>query len=336
MDRRAAMPLAMTGMFGRGPRAVHCGRSLFRTGDGPAAATLVAGRICPDTNLLDPGTFLFGESGAEEGCVSNGTGFGAMSERRRRKKSETLEVRVEHELKDALMERARAEHRSASDIVRDCIARYLTGPNKEARVMALALKSGAALAVAGAVIVWAGMATTPAGAAPDLRAIFDHFDTNHDKTISMAEFVEASKGRMFVLHKVDGGPPPPGAAPGAAAAPPAGPIFQKHIIYRSSKDGPPPAPPAGVPPAPAEFIQGEFAKQDANNDGTVTFEEFKAYHDMQMHEAFASVDLNHDGTLDQAEYDAQAKAMPGPMEAAPFAQLDVNKDGKLSEGEFFG
>jgi len=296
--------------------------------------------------LPDPGTFLFGESGAKERCVSNGTGFGAMGERRKRKKSETLEVRVEHELKDALMERARAERRSASEIVRAAIATYLTGPNKETRVMALALKSGAALAAAGAVIVWAGVATTPAGAAPDLHAVFDSFDTNHDKTISMAEFMEHSKGRMFVLRKFDGGPPlPPGAAPGAGSPPPpgvapppseGGPIFQKHIVYRTAKDGHPPMPPEGVPPAPAEFVQGEFAKQDANNDGTVSFEEFKAYHVMQMHEAFASVDTNHDGKLDQAEYDAQARAMPGPMAAAPFAELDKNGDGKISEAEFFG
>jgi predicted transcriptional regulator len=47
------------------------------------------------------------------------------------KKSETIEVRVPHELKDALMRKARAEGRSASEVIRSSIDTYLADRPKE-------------------------------------------------------------------------------------------------------------------------------------------------------------------------------------------------------------
>lgn len=42
------------------------------------------------------------------------------------KKSETLEVRVSYDVKDALQQKARSEHKTVSEIVRHLIAQYLT------------------------------------------------------------------------------------------------------------------------------------------------------------------------------------------------------------------
>jgi hypothetical protein len=58
---------------------------------------------------------------------------------RRSKKSETLEVRLEHEVKTALMRKAQQEGRSTSDVVREFIDAYLAEKPKEARSMIFAL-----------------------------------------------------------------------------------------------------------------------------------------------------------------------------------------------------
>jgi hypothetical protein len=239
-----------------------------------------------------------------------------MGERRRRKKSENLEVRVEHELKAALMQRARAEGRSASDIVRDCIGAYLAGPQKEPRSMPFLWKSAAA-AGAAAVVLWAGLASAPAGAAPDLRPAFKALDRNGDKSISFDEFVRPSGDQIFFVSKADATPPPAGV--------------DRPFILPLRKAVP--APPPGSSAPPRDLLQRDFASQDRNRDGAVDFQEFSAYHRAVMQAGFAAIDRNGDGTLDRGEYDVEAKRAPG---AASFGEIDANRDGRLSVDEFFG
>lgn len=243
-----------------------------------------------------------------------------MSERRRRKKSETLEVRVEHELKDALMHRAQTEGRSASDIVRESIGAYLAEPEKETRKMLLLWKPAAALGAAGAAILWGGLASGPAVAMPDLKAMFDAMDRNGDRSVSMEEFAGHAQDRMFaVRHHAGAHHPPAGAKP---------------MMLPLRKDAPPP-PHGGAAPSP-EMLQGHFAQQDANKDGKVDFAEFQAHHRQMMRAGFAAVDGNGDGSIDRAEYEAQVKAAPHAGAAAEFGEVDADGDGKLSEAEYFG
>src|SRR5947208_44088 len=104
-----------------------------------------------------------------------------MNDRRPPKKSDTLEVRVPHEVKDALMRKARAEGRSASDVVRSFIADYLDGDSKEAPSMFVSMwKPAAAAGAVALAVLWSTLAPAPVSAGPDLKAAFDDFDQNHD------------------------------------------------------------------------------------------------------------------------------------------------------------
>jgi hypothetical protein len=93
------------------------------------------------------------------------------------KKSETLEIRIPYPTKTALMEKARAEGRAASEIVREQIDAYLAAPPPPAtlreRALALVRRNarGAALLLAGAGSAMAiGLAASPATARPGPEA----------------------------------------------------------------------------------------------------------------------------------------------------------------------
>jgi hypothetical protein len=248
-----------------------------------------------------------------------------MSERRRRKKSETVEVRVEHELKDALMQRAQTEGRSASDIVRESIGAYLAEPEKETRTMLLLWKPAAALGVAGSALLWSALASSPAVAMPDLKAVFAAMDKNGDKNVTPEEF--ASHAQDHMVH-VGHGPGPhhtPGVGTGAGAGKPFILPLRKHA-------GPPPA---GAHAPPPEVLKSHFAEQDLDRNGSVDFEEFRTHHQRMMQMSFSAIDTNGDGSVDRGEYDAKLGAMPPAPGAPSFAEIDTDGDGKVSQTEFF-
>ena len=239
-----------------------------------------------------------------------------MNDRRPPKKSETLEVRVPHEVKDALMRKARAEGRSASDVVRTCIADYLDGERKEASSMFVSWKPAAAVGALGVAILWSALTPTPAGAGPDFRAAFEHFDQNHDQQISLDEFLGRNTDMLFINR----------------ADRPADPSIDKKFTLPIGRKVPPPLPGASHPPR--EMLQSEFALEDRDKNGSVTFEEFEAYHRQMLHDGFATVDGDHDGTVDATEYRAAIAAAPGDG-AARFEDIDANHDGRITEEEFF-
>jgi predicted transcriptional regulator len=99
-----------------------------------------------------------------------------MSERRS-KKSDTLEVRLEHEVKTALMRKAHKEGRSTSAVIRSFIESYLEEQPKEARSMLVTLwKPAAATGAAAIAVIWAAILPTPLHAKPDLKAVFQVID----------------------------------------------------------------------------------------------------------------------------------------------------------------
>ncbi|HZY68225.1 MAG TPA: hypothetical protein VFE52_06535 [Devosia sp.] len=103
-----------------------------------------------------------------------------MTEPRAPKKSETLEIRIPYPTKTAFMEKARAEGRAASEIVRERIDAYL---NEEPEPQTLADKvvvqirrnlRGAGLLLAGAGSALAiSLAASPASALPGRSAPLD-------------------------------------------------------------------------------------------------------------------------------------------------------------------
>ena len=176
-----------------------------------------------------------------------------MTEPREPKKSETVEVRLPHEMKGALMDKARAEGRSASEVIRKSIDVYLAEQPKETRSMFVALfwKPLAATGAAALAIVWSGLATSPAGAVPDFAMAFEALDLNRDKVISVDEFVQ---------HKID-----------SATA--------RKIHGQAADHGPHAMHGGANRPKPSEQeMRAHFGQVDANADGNVTMDEMRAFH----------------------------------------------------------
>ncbi len=107
-----------------------------------------------------------------------------MTEPRRLKKSESLEIRIPYPTKEAFMARCRADGRSASESLRAFIDQQLEAPAKP-RFSRKTLRLIAGAAIAAAV----GAAALPSLARPSMAAAqFERIDANHDGVISRAEF----------------------------------------------------------------------------------------------------------------------------------------------------
>jgi hypothetical protein len=184
--------------------------------------------------------------------------MGAMG-RRSPKKSETLEVRIPHEVKDALMRKAHAEGRSASEVVRKFIDSYLSAHPKEARSMLIGFWKPAAVAGAAAIaIVSTAISPAPSHAKPDLRSVFQTLDRNRDGNISLSEFLrDASDPNVEKMHHAH--------MKGAGSN---GQMTAAHAQMMK----------AGHGKAPGTMLRSHFAQLDANSDGSVSFGEFQAFH----------------------------------------------------------
>lgn len=96
------------------------------------------------------------------------------------KKSETLEIRLPHALKQAFMDRCRREGRSASEALRAFIEQDVTSshqPRSRLRWVAVGLAAAGLAGVA-----------APSLARPSLPAQFARLDTDRDGKLSLQEF----------------------------------------------------------------------------------------------------------------------------------------------------
>ncbi len=96
------------------------------------------------------------------------------------KKSETLEIRLPHALKQAFMDRCRQDGRSASEALRAFIERDLTAPRRPQRRLRWAAVGLAAAGLAGV--------AAPSLARPSLPAQFARLDADRDGRLSLREF----------------------------------------------------------------------------------------------------------------------------------------------------
>lgn len=233
------------------------------------------------------------------------------------KKTETLEVRVPHEVKHALMQKARAEGRSVSEVVRTFIADYLDGDRKEASSMTFALWKPAAVAtLSGVAVFWAALVPSAANAGPDLTAAFKQLDQNEDGLVSLSEFVRRNADMLFLQAPV-----------GDAST-----ATEKPFVIPIRRDLPPP--PAGSTLPPRELLQLEFARHDRNNDGNVTLGEFQSSHEQMIGDGFNALDNDGDGELSKAEYPPAGSGTLGGVSPVGFELLDRDGDGRISKEEF--
>lgn len=128
-----------------------------------------------------------------------------MTDPRPPKKSETLEIRIPYPTKTAFMEKARAEGRAASEIVRERIDAYL---NEEAEPQPQTLKDKVVIQIrrnlrgAGLLLAGAGSALAISLAASPANAL-----TGHSATLDAPSGVSTDVGDplMIVVDLPEGG-----------------------------------------------------------------------------------------------------------------------------------
>ena len=113
-----------------------------------------------------------------------------MSATRPPKKTETLEIRLDHATKDAFMARCRAEGRTASEALRDFIDGRGLRPAKRRHGLGWTVVAalGAGLAVGAIAAPSLAQSASRAVHAADDRAAFARIDRNGDGVVSLAEF----------------------------------------------------------------------------------------------------------------------------------------------------
>src|ERR1051325_319913 len=189
---------------------------------------------------------------ADHPCSRQGR---TMNGPREPKKSETFEVRLSHDAKRALIEKARTEGRSASEVIRASIDTYLAEQRKEDRSMFVTLwKPAAAIGAASIAVLWAALAPAPVQARPDLKAIFQSLDGDHNGAVTLEEFLKHSSDPAIAKAHHDHAS---GMSEKMAAV---------HAKFHGQKATP-------------AMIRPHFPQLDANANGSVTFGEFKAFHD---------------------------------------------------------
>lgn len=210
-----------------------------------------------------------------------------MTDRKPPKKSEMLEIRIPHPTKAAFMDKARAEGKPASQIVRESIDLYLAGGTRpptfvEKSIMFIRrnakplvlFASGAIAAIATSVAI------SPASARPDLKAAFTALDSDGDGVVSLAEFTDPQKA---LTTEITTAQPAPNARV-AVASPqgPGAPVYVRYMLDTGTADGVLPLlvvvdmPPDGLSGADfARLVGNAFAALDRNGDGKLTAGEFE-------------------------------------------------------------
>jgi hypothetical protein len=116
-----------------------------------------------------------------------------MSDMKTPKKSETLEIRIPYEAKEAFMARCRDEGRSASETLRVFIDQHLDvapAPRRALLPQSPAGRRRLRFVVAGVIAAMAGAAALPSLARPSAQTEFQRLDLNGDGAVSLPELAK--------------------------------------------------------------------------------------------------------------------------------------------------
>lgn len=270
----------------------------------------------------------------------------------RMKKSETLEVRIPHETKQAFLNACREDGTTASEVVREQVQSYLDArerpqPQEKGRLMQFSpnvRRYGPRVAAGGVVALGlTAMAVLPSAAAPDFKAQFGRLDANGDGVLSVEEFLGPAE------VKTDGGGDTKDV------------VIERKVVIETrtadDKDSDAKKAPEWTPAIkedaftfylPEELSPEKGAKpaeqhremkfisrhetRDATDEEAKT-QTTKSYtftaDDMRKSE-FSSIDKNGDGKVTLDEYRARQTAML----TRGFEILDTDGDKSLNEAEY--
>jgi Ca2+-binding EF-hand superfamily protein len=265
----------------------------------------------------------------------------------RAKKSETLEVRIPFETKQAFLTACREDGTTASEVVRGSVQTYLDGRERPTQQPNRTLimnfpqpvrRYGPRIAASAiAAIGLTTFAVLPSAAAPDFQATFKKLDVNGDGVLSADEFAGSKPGgeaRDVVvetrIHKSTDGAAPPAAArapglkqdaftfwlPDELGAPASDKeqhqykVITKHEIRTDEDGGDKAAAPSEITFSMDDFRKKEFESFDGDRDGKVSYTEYSARQRAMMTRGFEILDANGDKSLSQDEY---ARIVSPPM-----------------------
>jgi len=270
---------------------------------------------------------------------------------RREKKSETLEVRIPHDTKQAFLTACREDGTTASEVVRTSVQTYLVERERptlqQARTPAMnsVLKLVTNLphpvrhytprVVAGGIVAASlvAFATMPSAAAPDFATQFKTLDKNGDGVISSEEFLGPKGGdkdgnvvietRTRQVSK-DGDTKDGARAPQPDVKPQ---IKQEAFSFWLPEDS------AGAQQqAEYKFVSRSEVRttSDGGNSAQPPATPSPPSLDDIREDEFGTFDTNKDGKVTLAEYQARQKAML----TRGFEILDANSDKTLSLAEY--
>lgn len=292
---------------------------------------------------------------------------------RKPKKSETLEVRLPYETKQAFLTACREDGTTASEVVRGSIDDYLdergrpeteTQPRSVIAMIPAPIRKKRYLAVAGGLAGLAALVALPSAADPDFMATFHKFDKNGDGVLTPEEFFDGDLPAETVTEtrramRQDKPAPDPTAMR----------VFHEdYVSIFPRAEGHPDGEwglmmsiSAGIENAPDDLdldtfdfrraadldpFATSFIDFDADANDAVSYAEFEVRFNALLAKGFNRLDRDGDGYLVEREFmrsagwltdtaaDGNEAPIPEERLKAGFRKLDADADGKLSLQEY--